>query len=103
MEDAGTATVNRAGDGARARERGAPGVARGRASGGAGRGRGMIPAAVELELLRRMSPAEKLAVMRSLIRQAYRLRAAALRATRPDLCEAEVLERTRAAMSGDRP
>jgi hypothetical protein len=57
----------------------------------------------ELVILRAMTPARKLAVMRSLIRQAYVLKAAALRQKWPGLSEAEVEERTRAAVSGDRP
>ena len=43
----------------------------------------------ELEVLRRMTPAEKLAVMHGLIRQAYELKAAGIRAMRPELSEDE--------------
>lgn len=57
----------------------------------------------EYEVLRRMSPAKKLAVMRSLIRQAYELKAAGIRASRPDLPEAEVRARARELVGGDRP
>jgi len=44
----------------------------------------------EVELLRRMTPAEKLDVMRSLIRQAYELKAAGLRVLHPTLSDEEV-------------
>ena len=57
----------------------------------------------DVAFLRRMSPASKLAVMRSLIRQAYVLKAAAIRARWPDLPEAEVQARTRALVAGDGP
>ena len=53
-------------------------------------------------ILRSMTPARKLAVMRSLIRQAYVLKAAAIRARWPDLPETEVHARTRALVAGDR-
>lgn len=58
---------------------------------------------VELALLRRMTPARKLAVMRALIRQAYELKAAGIRATQPDLPEEEVWARARTLVGGDRP
>jgi hypothetical protein len=57
----------------------------------------------ETDALRRMSPARKLAVMHALIRQAYELKAAAVRARRPDLSDAEVLEHTRVLVAGDHP
>ena len=57
---------------------------------------------VEIEALRLMSPAEKLAVMTSLIREAYRLKAAWIRHTNPHLSEEEVQARLRELMSGDR-
>lgn len=57
---------------------------------------------VDTEVLRRMTPEQKLAVMRSLIRQAYGLKAAGVRALHPDLPEDEVQERTRSAVGGDR-
>lgn len=44
----------------------------------------------EIELLRAMTPARKLAVMNSLIGQAWDLRAAGLRITQPELSEDEV-------------
>ena len=56
---------------------------------------------VEIEILRRMTPEQKLAVMRTLIRQAYELKAAGLRAMHPELSEEEVQARTRAAVAGD--
>jgi hypothetical protein len=62
----------------------------------------MDPTDAEIEILRRMTPARKLAVMRALIRQAYELKAAAIRATHPSLCEREVWERTRMLVGGDR-
>lgn len=56
----------------------------------------------DIEILRRMTPEQKLAVMRSLIRQAYALKEAGVRALHPDLTEEEVKERTKAAVAGDR-
>lgn len=49
----------------------------------------------ELEILRRMTPERKLSVMRSLIRQAYELKAAGIRAAGPELSEVEVRARGR--------
>lgn len=58
----------------------------------------------EYETLRRMEPARKLAVMRSLIRQAWELKAAGIRAGRPDLSEEEVRVLARELVAGgDRP
>ena len=57
----------------------------------------------EVEILRRMTPAQKLAVMNALIRQAYELKAAALRARWPEMPEHVVLDRTRAMVGGDCP
>lgn len=57
----------------------------------------------ELELLRRMSPARKLAVMNGLIREAWVLRAAMLRTQRPELSRDEVEKLARAAVAGDYP
>lgn len=54
----------------------------------------------EIEVLRRMTPAEKLAVLRALIREAYELKAAGIRAARPDLPEEEVRRRARALVGG---
>lgn len=56
----------------------------------------------ETEILRRMPPGQKLRVMTGLIRQAYVLEAAGIRARHPDLPEAEVWARARAAVAGDR-
>ena len=50
-----------------------------------------------------MTPARKLAVMRSLIRQAYELKQAGIRAFRPDLPEEEVRALARRLVGGDRP
>jgi len=57
----------------------------------------------ETETLRQMSPAQKLAVMHALIRQAFELKAATVRARWPDLSDAEVRERTRILVAGDDP
>lgn len=54
----------------------------------------------EYEILRRMTPEKKLAVMRALIRQAYELKAASVRAACPDLPEEEVQLRTRKIVGG---
>lgn len=54
----------------------------------------------EREALRRMSPAEKLRVMRSLIREAYALKAAGIRSAHPELTEEEVRARARAMVAG---
>lgn len=55
----------------------------------------------EILFLREMSPARKLSVMNSLIRQAFRLKMAAIRASDPDLSETQLLEQLREAWSGD--
>lgn len=57
----------------------------------------------ETDTLRRMSPAQKLAVMHALIRQVFELKAATVRARWPDLSDAEVQERTRELVAGDHP
>lgn len=57
----------------------------------------------ETEALRRMTPEEKLAVMHGLIRQAWELKAAAIRARQPDLPESEVRARAWEMVGGDRP
>lgn len=62
----------------------------------------MEPREVELEALRRMTPAEKVAVMNALIRQAYELKTAGIRMARPDLSEEEVRARARELVGGDR-
>lgn len=56
----------------------------------------------EYEAIRRMTPERKLAVMRSLIRQAYELKAAGIRAAHPELSEEEVRSRARELVAGDR-
>jgi hypothetical protein len=53
-----------------------------------------------MEVLRRLSPARKLAVMTGLIRQAYRLKTAWLRMTEPELSEEEIAEKVREAVAG---
>lgn len=50
---------------------------------------------LEYEILREMSPAKKLDVMHALIRQARELKAAAIRASEPELTSAEVDARIR--------
>ena len=57
----------------------------------------------ETEALRRMTPAQKLAVMHALIRQAYELKAAAVLARWPWLSEHEVRTRARDLVGGDCP
>jgi hypothetical protein len=61
----------------------------------------MEPGEREYEALRSMTPAKKLAVMRALIRQAYELKRAGIRALRPDLSEEEVWARARQLVGGD--
>ena len=57
----------------------------------------------DLEAVRCLSPSKKLAVMKALIRQAYQVKAAAIRARWPHLDEQEVQARTRALIAGERP
>lgn len=54
----------------------------------------------ETERLRRMTPSEKLAVLERMIREAYELKAAGLRALHPDLSEEEVRRRARDRVGG---
>ena len=61
----------------------------------------MIMTDQETDALRQMSPAQKLAVMHALIRQAFELKAAMVRARWPGLSDAEVRERTRTLVAGD--
>ncbi|MGD2070599.1 MAG: hypothetical protein PVI57_18140 [Gemmatimonadota bacterium] len=56
----------------------------------------------DIEILRSMTPEQKLAVMRSLIRQAYALKEAGVRAVHPELAEDEIRARAREAVAGDR-
>ena len=55
---------------------------------------------LETDILRRMSPAEKLAVMTSLIREAYRLKRASILLFEPGLSEEGLGRRVREAMAG---
>ena len=57
----------------------------------------------DLEVVRRMTPARKLAVMRALIRQAYELKTAAIRTFRSDLSEEQVQALARRLVGGDGP
>jgi hypothetical protein len=57
----------------------------------------------DTEILRRMSPEQKLKVMHTLIRQAWELKAAAIRVRQPDLSEAVVQARAWELVGGDRP
>jgi hypothetical protein len=57
---------------------------------------------MEIEALRRMSAAQKLAVMTSLIREAYRLKGAWIRLNEPGLSEEELRNRVSEAMASDR-
>lgn len=66
-----------------------------------GRVRGADLEEEEVEVLRRMSPARKLAVMRSLIRKAYALTATGVRTANPGMPDDEVRERVRSRMAGD--
>lgn len=63
----------------------------------------MDPRELEYEALRRMTPAKKLEVLQSLIRQAYALKMAGIRALHPELPEEEVRARTLRLVGGDRP
>lgn len=56
----------------------------------------------EMESLRRMTPARKLAVMTALIREAYRLKAAWIRMVEPELSKEEVQARVRDLIGNDR-
>ncbi|GBD32936.1 MAG: hypothetical protein KatS3mg081_2912 [Gemmatimonadales bacterium] len=55
---------------------------------------------VDLEILRRMSPAAKLEVMRILWQQAWELKAAGLRLQHPDWSEERIQARVRELMAG---
>jgi hypothetical protein len=57
----------------------------------------------ETDALRRMSPEQKLNVMRVLIRQAWELKAAVIRARQPELSETEIRARAWELVGGDRP
>ena len=55
----------------------------------------------EYDILREMSPAKKLDVMHTLIRQAYDLKSAAILASEPNLSSEEVLARIRQIWARD--
>jgi hypothetical protein len=57
----------------------------------------------EMELLRRMTPEQKVAVMHRLIGQAYELKTAALRARRPGLRDEEIRALVRLQVGGECP
>jgi hypothetical protein len=57
----------------------------------------------ETDTLRRMSPERKLTIMHALIRQAWELKAAVIRARHPELSEPEVRARAWELVGGDRP
>ena len=57
----------------------------------------------ETEILRAMRPADKLAVMHTLIRQAFDMKAAALRSRWPAMPEEEIRSRVRRLVAGDCP
>ena len=57
----------------------------------------------EIDLLRALSPERKLAVMRSLIQQAYDLKRASIRARSPELTESDLQERVRDQVAGGSP
>jgi hypothetical protein len=57
---------------------------------------------MEVEALRRMSAAQKLAVMTSLIREAYRLKKAWIRLNQPELSEEDLHLRVLKEMACDR-
>lgn len=62
----------------------------------------MIDHERDIEILRAMTPEQKLVVMRGLIREAYALKEAGVRALHPELTDDEVRARTRDAVAGDR-
>jgi hypothetical protein len=55
----------------------------------------------DTEAVRRMTPEKKLAVMHALIRQAWELKAAVVRAREPMLAESEVRARAWESVAGD--
>lgn len=57
----------------------------------------------ETETLRGMTPAEKLAVMHGLIRQAWELKAGVIRARDPELPEPQVQARAWELVGSERP
>lgn len=63
----------------------------------------MHPLEQDTETVRSMTPEEKLAVMHALIRQAWELKAAVIRASEPGLSERQVRERAWMLVGGDGP
>ena len=63
----------------------------------------MTPLKQELEAIGHMTPAPKLDIMHTLIRQAYELKAGAIRARWPGMSELKVWARTRTLVGGDCP
>lgn len=63
----------------------------------------MEPLQQDTESLRRLTPERKLTIMHALIRQAWELKAAVIRARQPELPEPEVRARAWEAVGGDRP
>jgi len=61
------------------------------------------PVDQDLEALRKLSPATKLAVMNGLIRQALELKTAWVRSTAPHLSQEEALRRARDLVIGGSP
>ena len=59
--------------------------------------------AQDTETVRRMTPEKKLAVMHALIRQAWELKVAAIRARHPELPQSEVHARAWGMVAGDGP
>jgi hypothetical protein len=57
----------------------------------------------DTEAVRRMTPEKKLAVMHTLIRQAWQLKAAIIRVREPTLSETEVRARAWELVAGDGP
>jgi hypothetical protein len=58
---------------------------------------------MEYQILRRLSPEEKLGVMHGLILQAFELKAAWIRSLHPELTAEEVWVRTRELVAGESP
>jgi hypothetical protein len=56
--------------------------------------------AIEEDILRRLTPRQKLDVMQVLLRQAVELKAAWIRSTHPELTKAEAEARARALVAG---
>jgi hypothetical protein len=61
------------------------------------------PIQEDTEILRRMTPAKKLAVMTALLREAIELMTSGVRSRWPDLPQEEVEARVRTLVAGDRP